>query len=211
MLLLTTPSAAFDTVVPVLVLLASILLAFQPLITRRLRQPEDGDRTGDPAWLYVALFLATVYGGYFGGALGVILVGVLGLGLGRLKLANAIKSALSLVTARSPSSSSASSGRSPGSRGGLRPGQPDRRLPRRRRSPPASRAPRCGCSSSSSASPSRSTCSSAADRGVSDPSRWGWPPLLLAGTLAAAAVDPRRLPPAPSPSPARSWWCCWAR
>jgi uncharacterized membrane protein YfcA len=50
-------------------------------------------------WLYVALFLATVYGGYFGGALGVILVGVLGVGLHRLKLANALKSALSAVTA----------------------------------------------------------------------------------------------------------------
>ena len=98
-LLLTTPSEAFDTVVPVLVFLASILLAFQPLITKRLRSQEDGGRTGDPAWLYVALFLATVYGGYFGGALGVILVGVLGLGLGRLKLANAVKSFLALVTA----------------------------------------------------------------------------------------------------------------
>jgi uncharacterized membrane protein YfcA len=98
-LLLTTPSEAFDTVVPILVFLASILLAFQPLITKRLKSSEDGDRTGDPAWLYVALFLATVYGGYFGGALGVILVGVLGLGLGRLKLANAMKSAISLVTA----------------------------------------------------------------------------------------------------------------
>ena len=81
------------------VFLASILLAFQPMITRRLKQTEDGGRTGDPAWLYVALFLATVYGGYFGGALGVILVGVLGLGLGRLKLANAIKSVISMVTA----------------------------------------------------------------------------------------------------------------
>jgi uncharacterized membrane protein YfcA len=98
-LLLTTPSEAFDTVVPVLVFLASILLAFQPMITRRLKQREDGDRTGDPAWLYTALFLATVYGGYFGGALGVILVGVLGLGLGRLKLANAMKSVISMVTA----------------------------------------------------------------------------------------------------------------
>jgi uncharacterized membrane protein YfcA len=98
-LLLTTPSEAFDTVVPVLVFLASILLAFQPMITKRLRSSEDGDHTRDPAWLYVALFLATVYGGYFGGALGVILVGVLGLGLGRLKLANAMKSAISLVTA----------------------------------------------------------------------------------------------------------------
>jgi uncharacterized membrane protein YfcA len=98
-LLLTTPSAAFDVVVPVLVLLASLLLAVQPLLTRRLRQAEDGGPRRDPGWLYGALFLATVYGGYFGGALGVILVGVLGVGLHRLKLANALKSALSAVTA----------------------------------------------------------------------------------------------------------------
>ncbi|WP_299955427.1 sulfite exporter TauE/SafE family protein [uncultured Modestobacter sp.] len=98
-LLLTTPSEAFDTVVPVLVLLASLLLAAQPLVTTRLKRRDEAGRPGDPAWLYVALFLATVYGGYFGGALGVILVGVLGLGLGRLKLANAMKSAISLVTA----------------------------------------------------------------------------------------------------------------
>jgi hypothetical protein len=97
-LLLTTPSTAFDTVVPILVLLASLLLAAQPLVTKRLKSAEDG-RTRDPVWLYVALFLATVYGGYFGGALGVILVGVLGLGLGKLKLANAMKSAISLTTA----------------------------------------------------------------------------------------------------------------
>jgi uncharacterized membrane protein YfcA len=49
--------------------------------------------------VYVALFLATVYGGYFGGAHGVILVGVLGLALHRLKLANALKSVLSAITA----------------------------------------------------------------------------------------------------------------
>lgn len=98
-LLLTTPSEAFDVVVPVLVLLASLLLAVQPLVTSRLRRAEDDGSTPDPAWLYVALFLATVYGGYFGGALGVILVGVLGLALHRLKLANALKSAVSSVTA----------------------------------------------------------------------------------------------------------------
>jgi uncharacterized protein len=50
-------------------------------------------------WLHLALFAATVYGGYFGGALGVILVAVLGVGLHRLKLANALKSAISAVTA----------------------------------------------------------------------------------------------------------------
>jgi uncharacterized protein len=97
-LLLTTPSQAFDVVVPVLVLLASLLLAVQPLLTRRLQAEDDGVRR-DPGWIYPALFLATVYGGYFGGALGVILVGVLGIALHRLKLANALKSALSAVTA----------------------------------------------------------------------------------------------------------------
>lgn len=99
-LLLTTPSDAFDVVVPVLVLLASSLLAFQPLVTRRLRRSgADGEPVRDPRWLYPALFLATTYGGYFGGALGVILVGVLGLALQRLVLANALKSALSAITA----------------------------------------------------------------------------------------------------------------
>nr|WP_204332638.1 sulfite exporter TauE/SafE family protein [Geodermatophilus sabuli] len=98
-LLLTTPSEAFDVVVPVLVLLASLLLAVQPLLTHRLRSTEDGGRRRDPRWLYLALFLATAYGGYFGGALGVILVGVLGIGLQRLQLANAVKSVLSAVTA----------------------------------------------------------------------------------------------------------------
>jgi uncharacterized membrane protein YfcA len=97
-LLLTTPSEAFDVVVPLLVLMASLLLAAQPLLTRRLKAEEGAERP-DPAWLYVALFLATVYGGYFGGALGVILVGVLGVALHRLKLANALKSAISAVTA----------------------------------------------------------------------------------------------------------------
>jgi uncharacterized protein len=98
-LLLTTPSEAFDVVVPVLVLMASLLLAVQPLLTARLQRDEGDGSLRDPVWLYVALFLATVYGGYFGGALGVILVGVLGVGLHRLKLANALKSALSAVTA----------------------------------------------------------------------------------------------------------------
>jgi uncharacterized membrane protein YfcA len=98
-LLLTTPSEAFDVVVPVLVLLASLLLAVQPILTARLRREEDGRPHRDPAWLYLALFFATLYGGYFGGALGVILVGVLGVALHRLKLANALKSALSAVSA----------------------------------------------------------------------------------------------------------------
>lgn len=97
--LLHTSSKAFGVVVPILVLLASLLLAVQPLLTKRLRREEGARDRGDPVWLYVAIFLAAAYGGYFGGALGVILVGVLGTALHRLKLANALKSVLSAITA----------------------------------------------------------------------------------------------------------------
>ena len=52
-LLLTTPSEAFDVVVPVLVLLASLLLAVQPLLTRRLQRARTtvpGPTPGGCTW-----------------------------------------------------------------------------------------------------------------------------------------------------------------
>ena len=80
-LLLTTPTEAFDVVVPVLVLLASLLLAVQPLLTRRL----TGRRARGPAPRPgVAVHRAVLRHGLrrlLRGALGVILVGVLGIGL----------------------------------------------------------------------------------------------------------------------------------
>jgi uncharacterized protein len=98
-LLLVLPGAVFDAVVPALVLLASALLAMQPWIKRWIGSPEAGapDRLGA---LLPAVFFAAVYGGYFGGALGVILIATLSLcahdGLVRL---NALKGLLSLVIA----------------------------------------------------------------------------------------------------------------
>jgi uncharacterized membrane protein YfcA len=98
-LLLVLPGAVFDAVVPVLVLLASLLLAVSPQIKRWIGAPEIGapDRT---AVLLPAIFTAAVYGGYFGGALGVILISTLSLcahdSLIRL---NALKGLLSLVIA----------------------------------------------------------------------------------------------------------------
>ena len=97
-LLLVLPSAVFDAVVPALVLLASAVFALQPLI-RRWTAPSPGapDRL---ATLLPTVFLAAVYGGYFGGALGVILIATLSLfahdSLVRL---NALKGLLSLVVA----------------------------------------------------------------------------------------------------------------
>ncbi len=98
-LLLTTPAEAFDAVVPVLVLLASLLLAVQPLIAKRLAPPEEGGQARRLP-LYAAIFVSSIYGGYFGGALGVILIGVLALTVkDSLRRLNALKSALSLVVA----------------------------------------------------------------------------------------------------------------
>lgn len=97
-LLLTTPSAAFDLVVPVLVLFATLLVVIQPGVKRWMAKREPTPGRTQQVLLYPALFLATIYGGYFGGALGVIIIGTLALtttdSLPRL---NAIKSALTLV------------------------------------------------------------------------------------------------------------------
>ena len=72
-LLLTLPGAVFDAVVPVLVLLASVLLGLRRRSSAGSAPPEPGapDRS---AVLLPAIFFAAVYGGYFGGALGVILI-----------------------------------------------------------------------------------------------------------------------------------------
>jgi len=98
-LLLVLPGEVFDAVVPVLVIAASLLLAAQPWI-RRWAGAADADGPDRDAALLPAVFLAAVYGGYFGGALGVILIATLALcthdRLGRL---NALKGLLSLVIA----------------------------------------------------------------------------------------------------------------
>ena len=97
LLLLVLPAAVFDAVVPALVALASLLLGVQPWLTRWIGGPESGhpDRR---AVLLPAVFLAAGYGGYFGGALGVLLISVLALTThDDLRRLNAVKGVLSLI------------------------------------------------------------------------------------------------------------------
>jgi hypothetical protein len=95
-LLLLTPASAFDVVVPFLVIGASLLLAFQPRIKLAL-----GGHAADHRWeLRGGAFLGAVYGGYFGGGLGVILMALLGLTVvASLTRVNALKGALQLLIA----------------------------------------------------------------------------------------------------------------
>jgi uncharacterized membrane protein YfcA len=97
LLLLVLPAEVFDAVVPALVALASVLLGVQPWLARWIGTPAPGapDRR---AVLLPAVFLAGVYGGYFGGALGVILIAVLALTThDDLRRLNAVKGVLSLI------------------------------------------------------------------------------------------------------------------
>jgi len=96
-LLLVSPASVFEAIVPWLILAACLLLALQPRAAELVRRSE---RAGSPAALHAALFAATVYGGYFGAGLGIMLLAILGVfvddGLQRL---NALKGVLSLLVA----------------------------------------------------------------------------------------------------------------
>ncbi len=95
-LLLLTPASAFDVVVPFLVLGASALLAFQPRIKKAL----GGHARDRHSQLIAGAFGGAVYGGYFGGGLGVILMALLGLTVAApLTHVNALKGVLQLLVA----------------------------------------------------------------------------------------------------------------
>jgi uncharacterized protein len=94
-LLLLAPAHSFRVIVPYLVLASCALLAAQPALTRaagRHRTPHPG------LPLHAGTFAAGVYGGYFGGALGIVLLALLGALLADdLQRLNALKGLISLV------------------------------------------------------------------------------------------------------------------
>ena len=83
-LLLVLPDGAFKAIVPVLILLGVVLVIFQPAISAWVVQRADS-RGGVPehgaVWVWVLVFGAGIYGGYFGAAQGVLLMAILGVGL----------------------------------------------------------------------------------------------------------------------------------
>ena len=95
-LLLALPETVFRAAVPFLILLASGLMMAQPRLARRLADRREGDAHGG-VWLFISVFVAGVYGGYFGAAQRVILVALLSVLIDdQLQRLNATKNALVL-------------------------------------------------------------------------------------------------------------------
>jgi uncharacterized membrane protein YfcA len=99
-LLLRTPSGMFARLVPFLILFATLLLAVQEPLSRRLRGADDDERTPSRAWWAGALvfqFCVGVYGGYFGAGIGILMLAALGLlGFTDIHRMNALKNLLAI-------------------------------------------------------------------------------------------------------------------
>lgn len=103
-LLLRLPDDAFETVVPVLLVIALLMVMTQTRIqawvrARKLRQGRgDGLSRPQAVLMIVLIYTAGVYGGYFAAAQGILLIGIMGTLLpDPLQRINAAKNLLSLV------------------------------------------------------------------------------------------------------------------
>ena len=102
-LLLHLPAETFETVVPVLLLVALVLVVTQPriqaaLARRRERHGKMEASRGQVTATFGGTYLVGCYGGYFTAAQGILLVGVLGSLLPEsLQRLNALKNLLALV------------------------------------------------------------------------------------------------------------------
>lgn len=91
-LLLVTPNEVFRAIVPWLLLAATALFAVGPALARRLAATGAQGRGA----MLGALFAVSVYGGYFNGGLGILLLAHLSLfGVSDLNAANGLKNVLS--------------------------------------------------------------------------------------------------------------------
>jgi uncharacterized membrane protein YfcA len=98
-LLLLTPSRVFASIVPFLILFATILFAAGEPITRRLARSDTpqtyAERSPSRWWWAGAIvfqFVVAIYGGYFGAGMGILMLAALGLmGLTDIHQMNGLK------------------------------------------------------------------------------------------------------------------------
>jgi uncharacterized membrane protein YfcA len=109
-LLLRTPPAVFRGLIPFLLLFAVLLFTFGGHITRALRKrlargeapvaAVDDPNTGQPSWgtvigISLVMLVIAVYGGYFGGGIGIMILATLAVvGMENIHTMNGIKTVL---------------------------------------------------------------------------------------------------------------------
>lgn len=97
-LLLLLPASAFETIVPLLIVLALVLVVLQPWLARKLAATQENRHPHGGAPLLLAIFGTGVYGGYFGAAQGVLMVALMGILMDEaLQRINGIKNVLASV------------------------------------------------------------------------------------------------------------------
>lgn len=92
-LLLKTPPAIFERMIPWLLLFATLVFAVSPWLTKK----HDSARPHTP-WQLAAQFAVAVYGGYFGAGIGILMLAILSFsGLPNLNVMNGLKTVLSVA------------------------------------------------------------------------------------------------------------------
>jgi uncharacterized membrane protein YfcA len=96
-LLLRLPAEAFKVIVPVLIAIACVLVLAQPRLNVWMALRRRPSSHGGP-WLWLGVLAAGIYGGYFGAAQGIVLIGLIGIFLDEdIQRINAAKNVLSLL------------------------------------------------------------------------------------------------------------------
>jgi hypothetical protein len=94
-LLLALPERAFELAVPWLILFACVVLGFQ---TQLKRVVASASHASHPAALWIAQLLISIYGGYFGAGIGILMLAAMGILLpSSIQHANALKVLFSLL------------------------------------------------------------------------------------------------------------------
>jgi uncharacterized protein len=97
-LLLILPASAFKAIVPAFIAIALVMVVLQPRLDRMLSARKVNRENEGGLVTPLAVYAAGVYGGYFGAAQGILLLGILGLALPQdLQRTNALKNVLAAI------------------------------------------------------------------------------------------------------------------
>ena len=93
LLLLHTPARTFERMIPWLLLFATVVFAVSPLIT-----PKQSAREVHSPWQLALQFVVSIYGGYFGAGMGILMLAILSFsGLPDMNAMNGVKNLLSIA------------------------------------------------------------------------------------------------------------------